>query len=344
MSAPIPFLITIDTEGDQLWSRPETITTKNAHYLERFQTLCERHQLKPTYLTNWEMANCPVFCDFAAEQLARQTAEIGMHLHAWNQPPLIPLTENDFRYQPFLIEYPDNIVRDKIACLTDFLEDTFQIPMVSHRAGRWAFNSTYARSLLEHNYRVDCSVTPGISWSHMKGNPEGQGGSDYRGFRHAPYELDPNDISQAKVSGLYEVPMTIWTQPPSRIAGSIRTGLNSLHPRLGPRLVNRFLPITHWLRPNGRNRSSMCRLLDLAIRECWGHVEFMLHSSELMPAGSPRFQTDRQIEQLYDDLETLFSCTSTNFVGMTLSDFAAEASTSPSRITNTPARRPFSNS
>ncbi|MEE3368093.1 MAG: deacetylase [Planctomycetota bacterium] len=322
MSTPIPFLITIDTEGDHLWSRPETITTDNARYLNRFQQLCQRYQLKPTYLTNWEMANCPVFNDFSAEQLRRQTAEVGMHLHAWNQPPLIPLTENDFRHQPFLIEYPDQVLRDKIACLTACLEDTFQIPMVSHRAGRWAFNDIYARALLEHNYRVDCSITPGISWSHMKGNPEGHGGSDYRDFQHAPYELDPDAISEHKESGLLEVPMTIWTQPTSWFSGSVRKSVTSLHARLGPRLVNRFLPVTHWLRPNRRNRSNMCRLLDLARRECWSHVEFMLHSSELMPGGSPRFQTDRHIEQLYDDLEALFTFAAKGFTGMTLAEFA----------------------
>jgi len=25
-----------------------------------------------------------------------------MHLHAWNSPPLMPLTDDDFRHQPFL--------------------------------------------------------------------------------------------------------------------------------------------------------------------------------------------------------------------------------------------------
>ena len=56
--------------------------------------------------------------------------------------------------------------------------------------------------------------------------------------------------------------------------------------------------------------------------------QFIRHSSELMPGGSPRFQTNRHIEQLYDDLETLFSYAATGFVGMTLSDFSAQASTS----------------
>ena len=33
---------TIDTEGDNLWSRPRTITTCNSRYLPRFQALCKR--------------------------------------------------------------------------------------------------------------------------------------------------------------------------------------------------------------------------------------------------------------------------------------------------------------
>ena len=50
------FLITIDTEGDDIWGRHATVTTENARYLPRFQDLCRKHGFKPTYLTNYEMA------------------------------------------------------------------------------------------------------------------------------------------------------------------------------------------------------------------------------------------------------------------------------------------------
>jgi hypothetical protein len=75
-------LITVDTEGDNLWAKPHRITTENSSYLARFQTLCEQFNHKPTYLTNWEMANCPIFRDFGRDVLARNAGEIGMHLHA----------------------------------------------------------------------------------------------------------------------------------------------------------------------------------------------------------------------------------------------------------------------
>ncbi|MGH8641475.1 MAG: deacetylase, partial [Burkholderiales bacterium] len=78
-----PFIITIDTEGDDLWARPREITTRNAEYLPRFQSLCERFGFKPVYLTNYEMAMSDVFVAFGRDVAARGAGEIGMHLHAW---------------------------------------------------------------------------------------------------------------------------------------------------------------------------------------------------------------------------------------------------------------------
>ena len=58
------FLITIDAEGDNLWSRPRVITTHNAGYLGRFQQTCERYGLRPTYLATWHMARSEAFREF----------------------------------------------------------------------------------------------------------------------------------------------------------------------------------------------------------------------------------------------------------------------------------------
>jgi hypothetical protein len=139
------FLITIDTEGDNLWQKHDSITTENARYLPRFQQLCEKYGFKPVYLTNYEMAIDPFYIEFAKDVIARGTAEIGMHLHAWNSPPTDPLTDDDWRHKPYLIEYSDAAMREKVAYMTHLLEDTFQTKMVSHRAGRWAFDERYAR-------------------------------------------------------------------------------------------------------------------------------------------------------------------------------------------------------
>ena len=313
----IPFLITIDVEGDNLWEHPATITTKNARHLPRFHALCERFDLKPTYLTNYEMASDDSFVEFARSALGRQTAEIGMHLHAWNSPPHFSLTPDDNKFHPYLIEYPQPVMRTKIEFMTRLLEDTFGIRVRSHRAGRWSFDATYASILIELGYVVDCSVTPHVSWRRTLGNPAGAGGTDYRFFPRDPYWLDENDIARPGRSPLLEVPMTITRGAPQWIG-------KWMSPSAAPKLaawLRDHGPAQHWLRPNGSNLASMKNILDRAADESRPCVEFMIHSSEFMPGGSPYFPTEPAVEGLYRDIEQLFEHAAGRFRGMTLSEF-----------------------
>jgi hypothetical protein len=323
------FLITIDTEGDDLWSAPKEITTRNAAFLPRFQALCERYGFKPTYLTNFEMATAPAYQEFARDAVRRGTAEVGVHIHAWNSPPIEALTSDDFTYQPYLIEYPREAMAAKIDFLTNLLEDTFRLKMVSHRAGRWSFNGLYARLLADRGYVVDCSVTPHVSWRHMKGDPTRQGGTDFSGFPEMAYRMDLQDIARTGSSPLLEVPMTIL---PSSTAVARSIGQRLPQGSFVGRVWNRVFPPVLWLRPNGRNLQRMLDVLERVRVEGRRYAEFMLHSSEFMPGGSPTFRTTDSIERLYHDLEQLFSAAADYFTGATLQEFHKRyvgASTSP---------------
>lgn len=320
------FIITIDAEGDNIWSRPSVVETRNALYLPRFQTLCDKYGFKPTYLTNYEMASSPIFCEFARDVLAREAAEIGMHLHAWDSPPIMALTSDDRQRHPFLIDFPRSQMRDKIAKVTDLLEDCFGHKMRSHRAGRWAFNEVYAELLLERGYCVDCSVTPGVSWAKTSGAP-GRFGTDYSRFPDRPYFMDPFDISRPGNSSLLQVPMSIHRSWFTRHLPSVYNGTKGrvlrrlgrcLSETQGFRLTNSDVT---WLRPNGRNKLEMIKLVDWARGKKYDHLEFMLHSSELMPGGSPTFGDETSIEQLYADMDLLFADISRYCVGCTLSEY-----------------------
>jgi len=317
------FIITIDTEGDDLWSRPREISTRNARYLPRFQALCDRFNFKPVYLANHEMAACDAFVEFARDVVHHGTAEIGMHLHAWNSPPLEPLTADDFRHQPYLIEYPPALMRQKIRAVTHLLEDRIGRKMVSHRAGRWAFDSRYAELLLAEGYRVDCSVTPGVDWSTNSGAPGGKGGSDYTDFPDQPYFLDANDPSRAAAAGLLEVPMTI------RPSALYRRAAWTYQVPLLRRAANRLAPGLGWLCPvqaaiRAPVERHLAAMLEIGREACsagLSHLEFMLHSSELMPGGSPTFRRASDIELLYEHLEMLFEEVAVHCRGMTLEEF-----------------------
>ena len=311
------FLITIDTEGDNLWQNHDSITTETARYLPRFQALCEKYGFKPVYLTNYEMAIDPFYIEFARDVIARGTGEVGMHLHAWNSPPLEPLTDDDWRYKPYLIEYATGMMRQKVEYMTHLLEDTFQTKMVSHRAGRWAFDERYARLLVEQGYLVDCSVTPKVNWKTAKGNPAGTGGTDYRDFPTTAYFLDENDIRKPGNSPLLEVPMSIQYKH-SAMMNSIKQGYDRLRGKVRS-------PSVHWLRPMGGNVDTMKSVVEQTLAQGSDYVEYMLHSSEYMPGGSPTFKTQSDIERLYDDLEAFFAWLQPKATGLTLAEYYQQA-------------------
>jgi hypothetical protein len=317
MTSSPAFIITVDTEGDNEWSRPNPILTRNAAYLPRFQALCEKFGFKPTWLTNYEMAMSPEFIRFGRRVILRNSGEIGMHLHAWSSPPIKPLTHDDHATHPYLIEFSPDVMAEKVAFMTHLLQQQFGMKMVSHRAGRWAFNSTYARLLVEHGYLVDCSVTPHVSWRETIGNPAGQGGTDYTGFPSDPYWLDLDCIDRLGKSTLLEVPPTI-----------IKSKLADTAPWVyRVRGFRRFAwehePPVSWIYPNGMNLRYMLKCVQTAVAEQRSHIEFVIHSSELMPGGSPRFPTEDSIERLYGDLNVLFAEIAKKFRGMTLSEFRA---------------------
>ena len=318
----VPFIITIDTEGDNLWTRPREITTRNAAYLPRFQSLCERYRFKPVYLVNYEMVMSDAFVEFGRDVIARDAGEIGMHLHAWNSPPLYALTADDFYYQPYLTEYPAPVMKAKIKTMTGLLEDRFNQRVVSHRAGRWGFDGRYAAMLLDAGYRVDCSVTSGIDWSRSSGAPGGHGGPDYTDFPQRPYFLTPSDISQPSSGALLEVPMTV------HFGGLYRRAPWTYQVPVVRWFAKKIAPPPRWLCPTPvHERHNFGAILQLAQRkrsDGASHMEFTLHSSELMPGGSPAYHDEADIDRLYDCLETLFQEISGWCRGVTLKDLDVE--------------------
>lgn len=287
MSEKKYFIITIDTEGDDLWGWKEgtKIKTENVLCLQRFQDLCNRYDFKPTWLSNWEMVNDDRFVTFAKKHLARKQCEIGMHLHAWNTPPEYELPKAENAGLPYLIEYPTDVMREKVAAMTKLIESRFGKRPVVHRAGRWAMNDDYFEILHEHGYIADCSVTPYINWASSVGRTADCPGPDY--------SKEKNEISVRK--GVVEIPVTTL------------------------RLMDSNKVI--WLRPNRKNLEDMLYLIEQNNRSSSDYLMFMIHSSELMPGGSPTFKTEGGIEILYEHLGIIFDETAKNYVGAGLEEY-----------------------
>lgn len=309
------FIITIDTEGDNLWKQGDVITTHNAKFINRFQELCEKFNFVPTYLTNYEMALDQEFVEYIKSKVKEKKCEVGMHLHAWNNPPIVNPPKGNGPGRPYLIEYPVDVMKQKIEFITEFLHKQFECEIRSHRAGRWAIDENYIKLLKEHGYIVDCSVTPFINWKRSCGYDEKFRGVNFDKFPCNAYEMSFENIRKTGKSGFYEVPMTIIRDVPFQLRRTFYENMKS---------VSKFMKgyNNHWLRPDGSNLKSMLEVVNVKSKSSCDYIEFMIHSSEFMPAGSPTFDTEEKIEKLYEDLNTLFERISLDYEGIGLTDYA----------------------
>lgn len=306
------FIITIDTEGDNLWNWQigKDIYSENCLYLPRFQSLCDEFGFKPVYLTNYEMAMDKRFVKFAKTAADQNKCEIGMHLHAYNNPPFLDLNVAYRKNFPYLIEYPPEIMEGKIANITKVLQDTFERKILSHRAGRWATNGLYFSLLKKYGYTIDCSATPFVDWTSTRGATKDSSGSDYRKSPKEPYYI---------ADGLLEVPVTIRHIRKSFIEHP--TGLHDFARIAKRSIVGKNV----WLRPNGTNLKEIQYLIQQERKnDSSDYLMFMIHSSELMPGGSPTFKSEKDIENLYSHLQAIFKEVSSFCTGRTLSEYVEE--------------------
>ena len=299
------FLITIDTEADNQWNLEQDCTTKNVDFLPRFQELAEKYNYKPVWLTTFEMANNDNFVEYFKNKQDNNLCEIGMHLHAWNNPPQSDL-DNKHGSRSYLIEYSKEIMDAKIKKLDELLTKKFLKKPVSHRAGRWATNADYFDLLKKYNYKIDCSMTPGVNWSKSKGVTD-IGGSDYSDVQYKPFYINDS---------LLEIPVTI-----KKIRTfEIKDFLN--FKRLIRSIEFFLIGRNQWVRPDKYLSSKgIKKVIDICNTNN-EYIMFMLHSSELMPGGNPSFKSEQDIEKLYSLIDNIFQYVKCKgYIGMTLEEF-----------------------
>ena len=301
------FILTIDTEADSQWNHGCDISLKNIEFVPRFQDLCNKYKIKPTYLVTSEVCEDDFAKEIFTEYSTLNLAEIGAHLHSWTTAPF--LDKVGYRYNDinhaFATELPTDLLNDKIKILTDQIETAFGKRPQSFRSGRYGFNAEVARILTENSYLVDSSVTPYTSWSTNLGIPGAIGGPDFVDKTPLPYKYIFDNKS------LIEIPVTIL---PTRFL------LNS-YPKLSKyyfRNVNKNIALRvlrkllfknqpMWLRPSNRmNISLFEEILGQAVILELPFIVMMFHSSELMPGGSYNYPNINSIENLYFLLEQFF--------------------------------------
>lgn len=322
------FLITVDCEADDEWSRPSRPSYRGIFALKDFQALCERFGAQPTYLVTYDVAEEPVSRDVLTGLSVMGHCEIGAHLHAWRTPPFHPELDEDPGVTPYLHEYPEEYRTAKLRCLTDRITEAFGVRPRSYRGGRWSLDDITLDGLLELRYVADTTVTPLMSWELKRGARE-------RGLSYVEHPLEPHIIRQVPGDKadrrLLEVPVTV------RILGSLSTRQYVWCAQWAGKSFFRWVLIRKGLWLSGLARSVMMnpvytscmdlrQLVDQVCASEGGVVNMAFHSSELVPGGCPRVPNDESARDVWKRLEHVLEHASTDRAVQfcTLSEFAEQ--------------------
>jgi peptidoglycan/xylan/chitin deacetylase (PgdA/CDA1 family) len=288
-------LLGVDTEADDQWTAAarKRLTVENVHELPRLQALCDRYNVKPTYLVTYEMAVDEGARNVLRELASTGRAEIAAHHHPWSTPPEVA----DHLYPLNLA--PEHF-REQLHRLTDAVSGITGSRPVSYRAGRNGFAGWQVPILEELGYLVDSSVDPFF-------NEKRKGGPSFAGAPLAPYFVSPEDPRRAGSSGLLEIPVTsaLDRKWPPWLQTAYADVSSAYRFRRALRLLGVARPI--WLRPSYSKASDMRLLARRILEEGRAPANIIFHSSELLPGASPYNRTKEDLERFYRDLESLLS-------------------------------------
>lgn len=315
-------LVTVDTEEDDAWSdfRATGNAVRNAAGLDRFQRLCDKHGVSPTYLVDE-----PVIDDhLAIEKLSKfqrdGRAEIGAHLHPWcGQPYEEEINDRN----SYLCNLPESLQRAKLEHLTKRIEETFGRP-TSFRAGRYGLDHVGAGILTDLGYVVDSSVIPFTNYA-------AQHGPNFENAPHRPYYPSSHDLCTPIARGdLLEIPVGVGFNR-SNFARAKKWRDTAMAPGLRQlRMVGILdrLGIAQRIKlsPEQSDASRMKTLIDALREQQAPCAVLMLHSSSLIRGTSPYVRTEEALGRLFRRLDDVFAYCRVRLqmCGPTLSEFASE--------------------
>ena len=278
--------LTVDTEEEFDWNGS---FTRDHHGLShvaaipQFQAFCEGIRAHPVYLVDWPIANDPFAVEVLGDAVRRGTADVGVQLHPWVNPPF---AEELGVTNSFAGNLPRDLERSKFMNLRDKIEEAFGKAPLIYRAGRYGLGPHSAEMLKEGGIKVDTSVRPLFDYSE-------EGGPNYSKHPVTPYWVD-------KDRSLLEAPMTVIHRGAMRHLGDRLQKAGSQIPALLGAFARLHLLERIALTPEGVSTKEALAGLDLVLEAKLPLIVLSFHSPSLVPGLTPYTQTQGGVEELYD--------------------------------------------
>lgn len=156
----VQFILSVDTEEEWNWESafPQVdYGLENICQLIPFQQFCENLGIQPTYFVDYAVLNSDSCAETIRSLLLSGQAEVGGHLHPWNNPPYYGPTSD---FESHVINLPIENVRAKLVALLDLMQEKIAVKPTSFRTGRWGINGPVLGLLREYGFIADSSVIP----------------------------------------------------------------------------------------------------------------------------------------------------------------------------------------
>ncbi len=286
-------LLTVDTEEEFDWRAPfrrEGYGLSHVTAIPRFQAFCESVGAQPVYLVDWPIVQDPRAAEIIGDAVRRGTAEIGVQLHPWVNPPF---NEELSVPNSFAGNLPQGLEAAKFTMLRDAIEATFGSPPLIYRAGRYGLGPNTADLLKQAGIRIDTSVRPLFDYSE-------QGGPDYSNHPLTPYWVNTD-------RSLLELPVTSAYWGPLRRIGPLIHRVQRHTPTFFSgfsrlRLLERIA-----LTPEGVSADEALRGINLSLEAGLPVLVLSFHSPTLAPGHTPYTRDEAGVERLYAWFETVYA-------------------------------------
>jgi hypothetical protein len=296
-------MVVVDTEEEFDWSAPfdrQATGVGHMRHIGRFQAICERWGIRPTYVVTHPIAMQAPGVEALAPLVWEGRALIGAHLHPWVSPPHEEMVNVRNSYPGNL---PAELEHAKLSLLRDRIKAAFGVRPVVYKAGRYGIGPNSFAILEELGFEIDLSPAPPFNF-HADGGP------DYARRGLAPRWEGPN-------RSVLSIPGTgalVGRVPSPDLYGWAASGplpalrAPGLLARLG--IVERLA-----LSPEGYALADLQRLARWLLARGQRLFVLSLHSPSIEPGHTPYSQTEAECAALLDTLDGFLASFMTQWGG-----------------------------
>jgi hypothetical protein len=286
------FLVTVDTEEEFDWHGPFTRDqhgTTHVAAIDRFQTMCDVHGVKPAYLIDYPIAEDTKAANLLGGYAAEGKAAIGMQLHPWVNPPFL---EELSVYNSFACNLPPELEWEKLSKLHAKIVERLGVYPDIYRAGRYGAGEQTPHMLVELGVAIDSSVRTNFDYS-------AENGPNYSAAPLNPYWLHHNTLLELPVTTVFNGGLRNFG---AKIYGDLMSSQASRSVLSRTRLLERIA-----LTPEGIPLAKAIEGIDCALAQNVGILNFSFHSPSLAPGHTNYVKTVEDLERLYNWWHCVFA-------------------------------------